>query len=525
MNHSTRIITVENPVTITTASQPPASGQTRTAHFDVLIVGAGISGIDAACHLKTRRPDTTFAVLEARDSIGGTWSLFRYPGIRSDSDVPTMGYHFKPWTKATTISEGRGILDYLHQAVAENGLTEHIRFGHQVLDAQFSTAQQRWTVTARRSGSTATTEFTARFLFLGTGYFDYEAGFTPDFNGAQDFQGQVIHPQHWPEGLDYTGKRVVVIGSGATAVTLIPAMAAKTSHITMLQRSPSYLFTRPADDSIAKVLNRVLGLDRAYPIVRRKNVLFLRGTYKACRRAPKLMRRLLIANVRRQLPRHFDVDTHFTPRYNPWDERLCLVPGGHLFKEGDLFQAISAGRASVVTEAIDRFTRTGILLESGRELPADIIVTATGLNLAPFGNIGFSVDGQPVNLPDARIYKAMMLSGTPNLAFAFGYTNSSWTLRVDLVCDHFCRLLDYMDVHGYGVVEPVFNQPDMERTPIFDLDAGYVRRGISKFPHGGTDTTWSCEHNYEKDVRRLRDSAVDDDALRFTAARSMLPSS
>ncbi|MEO8814186.1 MAG: NAD(P)/FAD-dependent oxidoreductase [Mycobacterium sp.] len=508
-------------MTITTTSQSETADQTPTADFDVLIVGAGISGIDAACHLKTRRSGTTFAILEGRDSIGGTWSKFQYPGIRSDSDVPTMGYHFKPWTRPTTISEGRYLLDYLHQAVTENGLAEHIRFGYRVLDAQFSRPQQRWTVTAQHSSSGETTQFTGRFLFLGTGYFDYETPFIPEFPGAEDFGGPIIHPQHWPQDLDYTGKSVVVIGSGATAVTLIPAMAGKTSHITMLQRSPSYFLARPAEDTIGKVLTRVLGHNRAYPIIRRKNILFQQAGLTACRRAPKLMSKVLIAMARRQLPKDFDVATHLTPRYNPWEERLCLVPGGRFFKDGDFFQAISSGRASVVTDRIERFTTTGILLKSGRELPADIIVTATGLTLSPFGKISFSVDGQRVNVPDSRIYKTTMLSGVPNLAFAFGYASGfSWTLRVDLICDHFSRLLGYMDARGYGMVEPVFDHPGMERTPLLDLNAGYIKRGIAEFPHGGTGTAWSVKPSYKKDAKRLSEDPIGDDALKFTAAKS-----
>ncbi|WP_432178728.1 flavin-containing monooxygenase [Streptomyces sp. NBC_00063] len=347
------------------------TSHTHSADVDVLIVGAGISGIGAASHLKSRRPGTSFAVLEGRDSIGGTWSLFRYPGIRSDSDMPTFGFGFKPWTHRKSIADGHLILDYLRQTVRENGLSEHIRFGHQVLSAEFSSSKGRWTVTAQQSGSRKQTRFTARFLFLGTGYYDYEEGFTPEFTGVEDFGGQVIHPQHWPRDLDYSGKRVVVIGSGATAVTLIPSMAGEAGHVTMLQRSPSYVFSAPAEDPITNAVNKLLGHQRAHRLVRRKNIMLTRGMYKACRRAPKLMRRLLIANVRRRLPKNFDVDTHFTPRYNPWDQRLCMVP------DGDLFKAISSGRASVVTDRIERFTKTGIRLKSGQEVLADIICSTT----------------------------------------------------------------------------------------------------------------------------------------------------
>lgn len=480
--------------------------------FDVLIVGAGISGIGAACHLKARRPGTTFVILEGRDSIGGTWSLFKYPGFRSDSDMPTFGYSFKPWTHPKAIADGPLILDYLRETVAENGIAAHIWFGYKVLAAEFSATAARWTVTAEHGGTGAQTQLTSRFLFLGTGYYDYESGFTPEFAGVEAFAGPVIHPQHWPEDLDYAGKRVVVIGSGATAVTLIPAMADKTAHVTMLQRSPSYVLTMPAEDVIANLLNKVLGPKRASPIVRRKNILLARGLFKACRRLPRLMRWLLLALVRLQLPKHFDVDTHFSPRYKPWEERLCIVPNG------DLFKAIKSGRASVVTDRIERFTASGIQLKSGQELAADIIVTATGFNLLPFGRIQLSVDGQRVHLPDTTCYKAMMLSGVPNFAFAIGYTNISWTLKVDLVCEHFCRLLDHMDAHGYRTVEPVLDDPSMARVPASDLKAGYVQRGIAKFPRAGTRGPWTYDNAYEKDVERLREGPVDDHALRYTAA-------
>ncbi|MFF7774874.1 flavin-containing monooxygenase [Streptomyces tanashiensis] len=486
------------------------TSRTQSADVDVLIIGAGISGIGAAAHLASLRPGTTFAILEGRDSVGGTWSLFRYPGIRSDSDMPTFGYGFKPWTHRKAIADGHLILDYLRQTVAEYGLAPHIRFGHQVLGAEFSSAEGRWTVTARQTGSREKARFTARFLFLGTGMYDHEAGFTPEFTGIEDFAGTVVHPQQWPEDLDHTGKRVTVIGSGATAVTLIPSMARTAAHVTMLQRSPGYVLSIPAQDVVARALRKTVGPRRAHRIVRRKNILFTRGVYKLSRRAPELMRRLLIAHVRRRLPAHYDVDTHFTPRYAPWDQRLCVVP------DGDLFKAISAGRASVVTDHIERFTRTGILLKSGQELAADIVVTATGLTMSPFGKIRLGVDGRAVDPQDTTAYKAMMLSGVPNLVFALGYTNLSWTLKIDLVCEHFCRLLDHMDAHGYGAVEPVLDDPSVERVPYLDLSSNYVRRGIGSFPRAGTRGPWTVEMAYEKDVERLREGPVEDRALRFT---------
>jgi len=497
---------------VTTTTTP----EVETTDFDVLIIGAGISGIGAAYHLKTRRPGTTFAILEGKDAIGGTWNQFRYPGIRSDSDMPTFGFGFKPWTHKKAIADGHIILDYLQETVTENHIDEHIRFGHRVSAAEFSSSAGRWTVTVQHGGSDETVQITARFLFSGTGYYDHEAGFTPEFDGLEDFTGRVIHPQHWPEELDYSGKKVVVIGSGATAATLIPAMAGTAEHVTMLQRSPSYVLSLPAEDAIANALNNLIGPKRAYPIIRRKNIMMHRGIFKACRRSPKLMRKLLIANVRRQLPRNFDVDTHFTPRYNPWDQRLCIVPNG------DLFTAISAGQASVATDRIESFTETGIRLESGQELEADIVVTATGLNMLAFGAVRISIDGEPVNLPDTTVYKAMMLSGLPNFVFALGYTNISWTLKVDLISEHFCRLLDHMDSHGYTTVEPVLTDPDMERVPLLNLSSGYVQRAVAAFPRAGTSGSWTAEMAYEKDVERLREGPIEDPDLRFTAHQPAL---
>lgn len=485
--------------------------EVETMEFDVLIIGAGISGIGAAYHLKTRRPDTTFAILDGKDAIGGTWTQFRYPGIRSDSDMPTFGFGFKPWTHKKAIADAHIILDYLQETVTENHIDEHIHFGYRVSSAEFSSSTGRWTVTAHRSGSDETVHITARFLFSGTGYYDHEAGFTPEFDGIEDFTGQVVHPQHWPEDLDYSGKKVVVIGSGATAATLIPAMAGTAGHITMLQRSPSYVLSLPAEDAIANRLNKLIGPKRAYPIIRRKNIMMHRAIFTACRRSPKLMRTLLIAGVRRQLPKNFDVDTHFTPRYNPWDQRLCMVPNG------DLFKAISTGQASVVTDRIERFTETGIRLESGQELEADIVVTATGLNMLAFGAIRIRVDGEPVNPADTTVYKSMMLSGLPNFVFALGYTNISWTLKVDLISEHFCRLLDHMDQRGYTVVEPVLTDPDMERVPLLDLTSGYVQRAVAAFPRVGTSGPWTAAMAYDKDVERLREGPIEDPDLRFTA--------
>jgi cation diffusion facilitator CzcD-associated flavoprotein CzcO len=486
----------------------PPTRDTSRADFDVLIVGAGISGIGAACHLTSRSPGRSFAILEGREAIGGTWDLFRFPGIRSDSDLFTFGYAFKPWTSKKSIAAADLILDYLHETVAENDLGRHIRFGHRVTGARWSSGDARWTVTAQR-GDGEIVELTCRFLFAGTGYYDYEQGFTPQFDGIDEFAGPVVHPQFWPEDLDYAGKKVVIIGSGATAVTILPAMTGTAAHVTMLQRSPSYMLAMPAEDPIAKLLNRITDPRRAYRIVRRKNVVIQRGIYKASQRYPRLVRRVLMADARRRLPKGYDVGTHFNPTYDPWDQRMCVVP------DGDLFEAIGSGAASIVTDRIDRFTRDGIRLASGRVLDADIIVTATGLNMLPMGGIDLAVDGAPVALPETTVYKSMMLSDVPNFAFAIGYTNASWTLKVDLVCEHLCRLLAHMDERDADMVVPVRQGADMDRQPLFDLTSGYVHRGIQRFPHAGTRDPWTAAMAYERDVERLRDGAVDGPELRF----------
>ncbi|WP_462191958.1 flavin-containing monooxygenase [Acinetobacter baumannii] len=476
---------------------------------DVLIIGAGIAGISAAYHLKKHRPNTTFIILEARDTFGGTWSQFKYPGIRSDSDMPSFGFGFKPWTHQKAIAQANVICDYLQETIQENKINAHINYGYKVNKAEFSSDEQLWTITAENLASKALVNFKARFLLLNTGYYDYQKGFTPEFEGIESFKGKVIHPQHWPVGFDYTKKRVIVIGSGATAVTLLPSMADKAEHVTMLQRSPTYMVSFPAVDPIAGMLNKILGYERAYPIIRKKNISMNRALYKACRNYPQIMKKLLIADVRRRLPKGFDVETHFTPKYNPWDERLCLVP------DGDLFKSISEGKASVVTDRIKKFTENGILLESGKLLEADVIVTATGLNMLAFSRIQLTVDDKNIQYPDTTIFKSMMLSDVPNLAFAFGYTNIAWTLKVDLVWEHFCRMLDYMDENGYGTFKPFIQNKKMERVPFIDLSPGYVQRGLAQFPKAGTVGPWTLQHAYEHDFERLRKGPVNDPELLF----------
>ncbi|MTD46052.1 SidA/IucD/PvdA family monooxygenase [Conexibacter sp. W3-3-2] len=486
-----------------------------TAEVDVLIVGAGISGIGAAHHLSTKRPGTTFAILDGRQEIGGTWSLFKYPGIRSDSDMPTFGYDFKPWTHEKSIAEAQYIVEYLQDTVDSAGIGPHIRFGHQVRRAEYATDTGTWTVTAERPDG-ETVEVTSRFLFLGTGYYDYEAGYTPEFAGLEDFEGQLVHPQHWPEDLDYTGKRVVVIGSGATAVTLIPSMARETAHITMLQRSPSYVLSIPSVDPVAQLLKRFVGQERAHQSTRRKNIRIQRGLYKLAQRYPKAVRKVIMADARRRLPKGYDVDTHFNPSYDPWDQRLCMVP------DGDFFRSIRRGDASVVTDTIDRFVPEGIRLTSGRVLEADVVVTATGLNMLAFGRIELAVDGEDVSIPGCVVYKSMMLSNVPNFAFAFGYTNASWTLKVDLVCEHFCRLLDHMDAHGKTTFTPRLDR-EIRRAPLMDLSSGYVQRGIDRFPQAGAEGAWTVEMAYEADVARLREGPIEDADLVFGTASPREP--
>ena len=486
---------------------------TATDHVDVLIVGAGISGIGAAYHLQTAHPGRTFAILDGRHSIGGTWDLFRYPGIRSDSDLQTFGFAFKPWTHERAIADAGSIMDYLRETVRENDIEPHIRFGHKVTHAAWCSDDARWTVSATRTDTGEPVTMTAAWLFCAGGYYRYDEGFTPRFAGAETFRGRIVHPQHWPEDLDHAGKKVVVIGSGATAVTLVPAMSATAAHVTMLQRSPTYVMSLPARDAIANLARRLLGDERGYALARRKNIWIQSALYRVSRRHPKLVRRVLRAAAKRRLPKDFDVDTHFNPSYDPWDQRLCVVP------DGDLFTAIGSGRASVVTDHIEAFTETGIRLRSGATLEADVIVTATGLNLQPFGGIELAVDGRDVDLPDTVTYKAAMLSGVPNFLFAVGYTNASWTLKVDLVSEYFCRLLAHMDAHGHDRCVPEADGTTISTRPLWDLAAGYVQRAADRFPRQGTDGPWKVDMDYKADIATLRDSPIADEFLRFSRTR------
>jgi cation diffusion facilitator CzcD-associated flavoprotein CzcO len=481
-------------------------------HVDVLIVGAGVSGIGCAYHLQTEAPTKSYMILEARETTGGTWDLFTYPGIRSDSDLHTFGYAFKPWRHDKAIADGPAILDYIRETASENGIEQHIRTGHRVAGARWSSADARWTADVQRADGTATT-ITCDWLFVAGGYYRYDQGFMPDFPGLADFQGTIIHPQHWPEDLDYAGKDVVVIGSGATAMTIVPAMANEgAGSVTMLQRSPTYVASVPQRDPIANWLKTKMSEKRAYALTRRKNIWQQKTVFSLSQKHPKLVRRLLTAGVKRQLPEGYDVATHFNPTYDPWDQRLCAVP------DGDLFKAISKGDATIVTDKVKRFVAGGIELESGRTLPADIIISATGLNLLAFGGVQLTVDDTPVALNEHLVYKGMMLSDVPNFAFAIGYTNSSWTLKVDLVCEHLTRMLGYMDRFGHAIATPHALEPGMETRPLLDFAAGYVQRSLQDFPRQGVRAPWSMAMSYATDIKALREGPVNDPELRFSAA-------
>lgn len=480
---------------------------TETAHVDVLIVGAGLSGIGAAHHIQSAFPDRSYTILEAREAMGGTWELFRYPGVRSDSDMQTLGYRFRPWRQSKAIADGPAILDYIRETARESGIDRHIRFGHRVSRARWCGEDARWTVEAEHEGKLV--RLTASFLYLCGGYYDYDAGYDPGFAGTDRFLGRILHPQHWPEGFDYTGKRVVVIGSGATAVTLVPAMTDRAEHVTMLQRSPTYVVSMPTEDALAAKLRRLLGDRLAYPVVRWKNIVLSTLLYQLSRRRPRMVKALIRKAARRQLPPNFDVDTHFRPRYQPWDQRLCLAA------DGDLFAAIRRGRASVVTDEIEEFTEHGLRLRSGEELRADVVVTATGLRLLALGGIELSVDDRAVELPKTMAYKGMMLSDVPNMAFTIGYTNASWTLKADLVGEYVVRLLRHMDKHGYDTCVPVNDDPDITEQPLLDFDAGYVRRSIDEFPRAGSAAPWRLGMSYAHDLLNLRYGRVDDGRLRF----------
>ncbi|SFP60119.1 alpha/beta fold hydrolase [Sphingomonas rubra] len=484
-------------------------------HFDVLIVGAGLSGIDAAYRLQTECAGKRYAILEARDAIGGTWDLFRYPGIRSDSDMYTLGFPFRPWPSDRAIAGGEAIRDYIADTAREFGIDAHIRFGTRVVRAAWSSADATWTVEIERDG--AASRITCAFLYMASGYYDYAAGFTPAFKGVEDFAGDIVHPQHWPEQLDWTGKRVVVIGSGATAVTLVPSLADRAAHVTMLQRSPTYIVSRPSRDGFASVAHRVLPRKLAGTAAKWKSVGLGIATYAYARKRPDRMKALILKGVRAQLPDNYEIERDFEPRYAPWDQRICLIP------DADLFGAMRAGKAAIVTDRIDRFTASGIALESGRELAADIVVTATGLVMRLMGGIELTVDGTVVNPADRLIYKGMMLSDVPNLALAFGYTNASWTLKCDLSARYACRLIRHMDAHGYASCTPRRDDPSVTPEPMLGFTSGYVQRANAILPHQGSKAPWRVHQNYALDLAALKFGKLEDGVMHFAERNGTVP--
>jgi cation diffusion facilitator CzcD-associated flavoprotein CzcO len=482
--------------------------QSSAEAVDVLIIGAGLSGIGGACQLRSKCPNQSFIILESREASGGTWDLFRYPGIRSDSDMYTMSYGFKPWRDAAAIADGDKILRYIRETATEYDVERHIRYQHKVVAAHWSSLEKRWRVTAERSDTGELITVSCKFIFSCSGYYDYESGYTPDFEGIDQFQGELFHAQHWPKALDYAGKRVVVVGSGATAVTLVPTMSHHTSHLVMLQRSPTYIANVPQEDPTARLLRKFLPISWAFRLTRWKKVLFQIYLYRLSRRRPKDLRRFLLGQVREELGPDYDVATHFTPRYDPWDQRLCAVPNG------DMFAAIREGRAEVVTDQIDHFTAAGLQLKSGAHLEADIVVLATGLNLKFAGGVEYQIDEKPVDFTQHYIYRGMMFSDMPNLAFTVGYTNSSWTLKVELTANYMCRLLNHMQNQGHDCVVPRLKGSITEE-PFLDFNAGYVLRSRDRFPKQGNRLPWKNYQNYIKDFISLRLGKLRDKELEF----------
>ncbi len=484
--------------------------ESQIEHFDVLVVGAGISGISAGYHLQRDCPSKSYAILEGRAVMGGTWDLFRYPGIRSDSDMYTLGFSFKPWTNAKAIADGPSILAYLHETAAEFGIDRHIRYEQRVVSANWSTPDACWIVDVERGPDRERLQYSTHFLYMCGGYYNYEQGYTPDFPGVESFTGRIVHPQKWTPDIDFDNKRVIVIGSGATAVTLVPELAARASHVIMLQRSPTYVVSRPDVDATADWLRDHLPAKWAYALTRWKNVLFGMYFYQLCRRRPAQVKEFILNELREQLGPDYDIATHFTPRYNPWDQRLCLVPNG------DMFDAIKSGKAEVVTDHIETFTPKGIRLKSGRELEADLIVTATGLNLTVLNGLKVRIDGAPVDLAKTFNYKGMMYSTIPNLASAFGYTNASWTLKCDLTSAYVCRIINHLDDLGLRQATPVNRDPSLEPEQWLSLASGYVQRTADLFPKQGSRKPWKLYQNYALDLMALRFGNVEDDVLQFT---------
>jgi len=486
-------------------------GSAAAESVDVLIVGAGISGIGMAVHLRDKCPGKSFAIVERRDEIGGTWNLFQYPGIRSDSDMHTLGFNFEPWTEQKAIADGPSIIKYLHRIKAKHDLEKHIRFGHKVLSASWSSEEARWTVTAEKSDGSQVTMH-ANFVYMGAGYYDYDHPYDAQIEGLQNFRGEVVHPQFWPKDLDYAGKKVVIIGSGATAVTIVPVVAEKASHVTMLQRTPTWYAARPAKDALANFLRKIMPEKWAYAIIRKKNVWMQDITFRTSRDNPEKVIRKLEKPLKKELGDKY-VKEDYTPPYGPWEQRLCLVP------DSDMFKAIAAGRADLKTGHIDTVTESGIRLKSGETLDADIIVTATGLKLAVAGKVAFEVDGKPVHWPDHYYYKGCMFSDIPNLAIVFGYLNASWTLKADIVSEFTCRVLNHMDATATRIANPVLDT-ELEQEQLFDFSSGYIQRSIDELPRNSTAMPWKLNQDYLFDKKILRNDPVDDGVLRFYGPNS-----
>ena len=482
------------------------------SHFNVVVVGAGISGIGAGYHLQKQCPNKSFVILEGRERFGGTWDLFRYPGIRSDSDMHTMGYRFKPWIDEKFIADGSSILNYLEETIDENNLGNKIRYQHKVLTSSWSSSTSKWTLEVKNLTSGLTENFTCNFLMMCGGYYNYDEGYSPHFENQEQFNGLIIHPQKWPDNLDYKNKKVVVIGSGATAVTIIPAMADQVEHITMLQRSPTYFMSAPDKDMIGNYFKKIFPQKTAYFLTRWKNILLGNYFYKQCVNNPEKVKEMLINGVRDQLGEDYDIDTHFTPKYKPWDERLCFVPNA------DMFEAMKSGKASVVTDHIDKFTETGIKLKSVEELAADIIIKATGLNLQFLNGIDVKVDNSQVNISEKLAYKGRMFNDIPNLACSFGYARASWTLGADLSSEYVCKLLNYMDKHGYDYCSPVIGKEVREEGTYLNLSSGYVKRAIDRMPKQGSREPWKGNQSYLSDVTELRWGSITNDDLHFKTA-------
>jgi cation diffusion facilitator CzcD-associated flavoprotein CzcO len=486
----------------------PLAARAAGSHFDVLIIGAGLSGIGAACHLVRKRPKTTFAILEARDAIGGTWDLFRYPGIRSDSDMSTFGYAFRPWNDSTAIADGHSILRYLAETAKAYGVDRHIRLGFKVVRASWRSENARWALDVHGPNGEKL-EFCCDFLFLCTGYYEYAEGYTPGWPGMERFAGRVVHPQKWPEDLRHDGERVVVIGSGATAMTIVPAIAAKAAHVVMLQRSPTYVVARPTEEAIAERLKEWLPARAAHAAVRWKNILLQMYLYRLSRRKPTAMRAQILKLAQAEIGPELKATEYFNPRYNPWDQRMCIVP------DGNLFAAMRAGKASIVNGEIETFTEIGLRLASGQEIEADLIVTATGLKVRLMGGVAIEVDGAPIDIASTTPYKGVMFSDIPNLASIFGYTNASWTLKSDLIAEYVCRLLGHMDRRGYAICTPRRDEAAIADEPTLPLTSGYIERARHLLFKQGTKKPWRVSQNYALDVMGFRFGAIEDGALEF----------